>query len=128
MAIISGPSGPIQVRIRKAPFDAAKPMFFDEYAQLGVRDDKMKCSRCLIPEDMTYSIHVVVKSSFKFEKWLGIRIKIIDEARNCEILNEKYEKDSKGTTDQIIEIEKVGQGNNAVNFSMNTLPSGNIVP
>lgn len=93
MAIIIGPSGKIQVRIQKAPFYIAEPVFFDEYAKIGVRDDKMECIRCLIPENTTYAIYVVVKAPFKFEKWLGLRIRMIDEATNREILSEKYEKD-----------------------------------
>jgi hypothetical protein len=128
MAILSGPSGEIQVRIQKAPFDTAEPVFFDEYAKIGVQDDRMKCTRCLVPENTTYAIYILVKAPFKFEKWLGLRIKVIDEATNREILNERYEKDSMGTKDQIIQIEKVGQGKNAVQFSMNALPLGNIVP
>jgi hypothetical protein len=127
MAILSGPSGEIQVRIQKAPFDTAELVFFDEYAKIGVRDDNMECTRSLIPENTTYAIYVVVKAPFKFEKWLGLRIKMIDEATNREFLSEKYEKDCKGTKDQIIQIERVGQDKNEVQFSMSALPSGNIV-
>jgi hypothetical protein len=128
MAIITGLSGAIEVRIQKPPFKAVKPVFFDEYAKLGVRDERMECTRCLIPENTPYAIYVVVKAPFKFEKSLGLRIKIIDEATNREIFSEKYEKDCEGTKDQIIQIEKVGEGKNEAQFSMNALPSGKIAP
>jgi hypothetical protein len=128
MAILSGPSGEIQVRIQKEPFDVAEPVFFDEYAKIGVRDDEMECTRYLVPETTAYAIYILVTAPFKFEKWLGLRINMIDEATNCEILSERYEKDCMGIEDQIIQIEGVDQGKNASQFSMNALPPGNIAP
>ena len=89
----------------------------------------MECIRHLVPENTTYAVHIVVKTPFEFGKWVGLRIKIIDEATDGEILSEKFEKkDCKKSKDQIIQIEKVGQGRNAVQFSMNALSSGNTVP
>jgi hypothetical protein len=83
----------------KEPFDVAEPLFFDEYAKIGVRDHTMECTRFLGLENTTYAIYILVKAPFKFEKWLGLRINVIDEETNCEILSERYGKDCMGIED-----------------------------
>jgi hypothetical protein len=70
MAILKDKGGEIEVRIMKPPFDAAEPDFFDEYANLGVRDARLKeCTRYIAPESLTYAIHVTFKKGYSWGKY-----------------------------------------------------------
>lgn len=67
MAILKTPSGEIEVRLRKPPFDIGDPIYFDEYEELGLLDArKDKCTRYIIPEDGMCGIEVIVKKGFRY--------------------------------------------------------------
>jgi hypothetical protein len=106
MVLLKDRAGEIEIRIMKPPFDAADPEFFDEYANLGVRDPgRNACTRYITPESQTYAIHVVVKSGYNWGKYTQMYIEVSDKATEKQLFEcwhrKKKCEGSISTNDQV---------------------------
>jgi hypothetical protein len=93
MAILQTHYGKIEVRILKSLFDASPPVYFQEYAKLATHEkDKKTSTHYIVPENITYAIHITAMKGFYFGKKLGFWVRIIDDTTGAEIYNDCHPK------------------------------------
>ncbi len=88
MVILGPKDGRVEVRLMKAPFDAANPVYFDEYEKLGKRRPPNRAYECLqyiIPEDTAYGIELTLKRCFVYGGYDGVCLKVYNKVSNGKI-------------------------------------------